>query len=88
MAIVDDPPNEMRIALGDPAECEERRLGLIFFEHQQNPLDIPFDPAFTLHPTDRAGYRERAPRPGSSLRHRSSDTLVIGWPGISRRPSF
>ena len=50
MPLADDAPDQLRIALGHPAQSEEGGVGGVLIEQGQNPIDIALDTAFTLIP--------------------------------------
>jgi hypothetical protein len=50
VAAGDNAAHHRRIALGDPAEREERPLRAALFEDRQDALDVGFDAAFARRP--------------------------------------
>jgi hypothetical protein len=68
---VDDAAHELRVAFGDPAEREKG--GPVCFRRASGESSRRCArPGTRADPIHRAGCGERAPRPGSSLRRRSS----------------
>ena len=45
VTVRDDAPHQLRVALGDPAEREERRLGAGLLEQREDALDVALDAA-------------------------------------------
>ena len=50
VTLVRNSADQLGVTLSDPAEREERGLGLVPIKHRKNAIDVAFDPAFTTIP--------------------------------------
>ena len=50
VALTDYFLNQLRVALGNPAQCEKRRPGIFQCQQSKNPLNIAFNSTFNTVP--------------------------------------